>query len=255
MPRCQRTFQKLPGSGPAWICGRCPDRETYALLEDPGLLRDAAITYRACLADFGPTGDEERPMRFVLGLHPECVLVPEDGAGRGGYLLYLQRGSDPCQLRLQMGHEIFHRVGSRGRVVHWTHEMLACLFAVRQLRAFGWNEYADRCDAEYTAQARALPLVRMRRLDLSPGRYPEGLYGRAYVTGKALRAAVGWKELCRLARTAPGEDGGPDLDRWLGSLLPSSQAGAELVLGGWMQAMAVGATEPLATNPGIKGHR
>jgi hypothetical protein len=236
MPRCQRTFRRLgpgetlPGSGAArWTCPFCPEAEVYEAVRDPDLLHYAHLAEASCRADFGDPTDAGRSTLLLFGLRPECVREPEDRR----YDLYLQRGSDAFQLRLQIGHEMFHRVCSQGRVFHWTHEMFACLVSVRLLRRHGSDAYAAQIEREYEAQAERLPLPAMQAADLSAPPYPEGLYGRAYVTGRALAEAVGWPPLCRLAHMRKGTDI-PDVAGWLKGLPPaeSEQAGAILGITG-----------------------
>jgi hypothetical protein len=217
MPRCQRTFRRLgpgetlPGSGAArWTCPFCPDAEVYASVRDTDLLHYAHLAEASCRADFGDPSDAGRPTLLLFGLRPECVREPDDRR----YDLYLQRDSDPYQLRLQIGHEMFHRVCSQGRVFHWTHEMLACLVSVRLLRRHGMEDYAAQIEREYETQAERLSLTEMMRADLTAPPYPEGLYGRAYVTGRSLADAVGWPALCLLGRTRNGTDI-PDVAGWV----------------------------------------
>lgn len=225
MPRCQRTFRRLPDTRPSgtgaevgppgcWTCPHCPEaRETYEVVRDPDLLQYARLAEDAACAEFGRPGDFARPVLLLYGLRPECVLEPGDRR----YEIYLQRDSDPLQFRLQIGHEMFHRVCSQGRIFHWTHEMLACLFSVRLLRRQGFTEYAAQMACQYRAEAEGFPLHGLCAADLwTMAVYPEGFYGRAYVTGCALEAAAGWPALCRLAR-APG-GAAPNIAAWLAGL-------------------------------------
>jgi hypothetical protein len=218
MPRCQRTFFRL-GTGSAagsglmrWTCRHCAEGETYEMVGAPDLLayRDAAL--RFCTQQFGPPPDAALPTLLLLGLRPESVYEPGDRR----YDLYLQNGSDPWQLRLQIGHEMFHRVCSRGRIFHWTHEMFACLVSLRLLRGHGLSEYADRMARHWGSEATKCSLSEMLCTDLwTTDAYPPGFYGRAYTTGAALTAAVGWQRLCWLAGSFSGrERRAPDLERW-----------------------------------------
>jgi hypothetical protein len=169
MPRCQRTFYGL-GEGRVaagvgsrrWVCGHCPDAETYETVRDPDLLNYAARSFRRCAQWFGAPGDAARPTVLVLGLRPECVHEP----GERRYDLYLQRDTDPWQMRLQIGHEMFHRVCSQGRIFHWTHEMLACLVSVRLLREHGLNDYAGQTERQWLAEAPRLSPAALRAVDL-----------------------------------------------------------------------------------------
>jgi hypothetical protein len=216
MPRCQRTFHRLgpgetaPGSGDArWVCSFCEDREAYATVRDPDLLHYASLAEATCHHDFGKPSDHQRPTLFLSGLRPECVLEPQERR----YEIYLQQGSDPYQVRLQIGHEVFHRTCSQGHIFHWTHEMLACLVSVRLLRRNGWSEYATLIEEQYARQADQITFAEMVAADLSRTPYPAGLYGRAYVTGAALGEGVGWHSLCRLARCLDHR-GTPDIAAW-----------------------------------------
>lgn len=223
MPRCQRTFRRLTqgrtqaGTGVGrWVCGHCADAELYETVRDPDLLDYGELASTYCVRHFGSPHDRERPTLFVLGLRPECVREPADRR----YDVYLQRDSDPCQLRLQIGHEVFHRVCSQGAIFHWTHEMLACLVSLRLLKRYGMGEYAARREQEWLGEAAQLEPAQMLQVDLwQTPCYPPGFYGRAYATGLALVQAVGWGHLCSLARCLSPQ-GAPDLDRWVAGLSP-----------------------------------
>jgi hypothetical protein len=243
MPRCQRTFYGL-GEGRVaagvgsrrWVCGHCPDAETYETLRDPNLLNYAARSFRRCAQWFGAPGDAARPTVLVLGLRPECVHEP----GERRYDLYLQRDTDPWQMRLQIGHEMFHRVCSQGRIFHWTHEMLACLVSVRLLREHGLNDYAGQTERQWLAEAPRLSPVALRAVDLwATPAYPPGFYGRAYATAAALEAAVGWEHLRPLARfglrdfragAAAGGGEAPDVAAWRARLPAPLRTRADAVL-------------------------
>jgi hypothetical protein len=233
MPRCQRTFQRLasgealPGrGGTRWICPYCPDAEHYEAICAPDLLYYTSLAEAACRTDFGTPSDSTRSLLLLYGLRPECVLEAADRR----YDIYLQHDSDPFQLRLQIGHEMFHRFCSQGRVFHWTHEMLACLVSVRLLRRHGMEEYAAQVEREYENQAQQLSVTEMRCADLTAPPYPTGLYGRAYVTGQHLVEAVGWPALCRLARL-PERGGIPDLEKWREKLSLTEAERADTILG------------------------
>ncbi|MBC7807358.1 MAG: hypothetical protein H7145_14560 [Akkermansiaceae bacterium] len=233
MPRCQRTFRYLgdgtvtfgAGTG-TWTCPNCPDHETYTTVRDADLLAYATFAQNAGIAEFGTPADVKRPVVLLWGMRPECVYEPTDRH----YEIYLAAGSDPWQARLQMGHEIFHRVAGEGKVFHWTHEMLACLFSVRLLKRSGLADYAEQITAQYDIEAENCPLSTLLRAD--PWReaaYPPGYYGRAFVTGVALKNVVGYPALCRLARTH-GPAGMPDVAAWLAPLPPAEQNAIESVL-------------------------
>lgn len=235
MPRCQRTFQRFPRSlqskgrgsdAERWICPFCPDAEVYEVIRDADLLQYARIAETAAIQDFGRPGDASRNTFLLCGLRPECVFEPEDRR----YDIYLQQSSDALQFRLQIGHEIFHRVCSQGAIFHWTHEMLACLFSVRLLRLQGFEPYALQTALEYRQEAEICPLQTLLTTDLwKSSHYPPGFYGRAYATGSALKSVVGWPALCRLPRFQV-ERGAPDVSRWLDSLPEGTRREANAIL-------------------------
>jgi len=234
LPRCQRTFRRLsqgetvPGTGVRrWACSYCPDAEIYEAVRDADLNEYVRLAYDDCVAAFGtPPGDAAWPTVLVLGLRPECVREADEKR----YDLYLLAGSDPWQLRLQIGHETFHRVCSQGRVFHWTHEMFACLVSTRLLRRFGLADYAAKREQEWEQEADRLPLCDLRATNLWTGvPYPFGFYGRAFVTGARLVEAVGWQRLRPLARAA--RTAAPDVTAaWLAALPDDARARALAVL-------------------------
>lgn len=238
MPRCQRTFRRLPegrtapgaGGVPRWECACCPHSPAaYEAVRDPDLLSFAALAGAACVRDFGAPDDAARPSVLLLGLRPECVYEPDERR----YDIYLAQGSGPWDLRLQIGHEVFHRTCSQGRVFHWSHEMLACLVSVRLLRRLGGagaEEYAAATDARYRAEADGLPLSELLAVDpFASADYPPGYYGRAYVTGLDLIDAAGWPALCRLARRL-NRASEPDVAGWLSSLPTEAEGAARAAL-------------------------
>lgn len=240
MPRCQRTFRKLPigvalpGVGTMrWACSHCSDCETYETVRDGDLLNFANLALADAIRDFGPPDDVRRPVLFLWGLHPECVRETSDKR----YDIYLQSGSDVWQGRLQIGHELFHRICSQGRIFHWTHEMLACVFSVRVLQARGLSDYARTTKEQFARHAHDFSIAQMQTAPLSDAAsYPPGLYGRAYLTGQELVGAVGWPALCKLARW--GIDDGdeanvpvPDVQGWLHGLPDAKKQRACEILG------------------------
>ena len=202
-----------------WVCPYCPDSEIYSVVQEPELLHYATLAENYCHQEFGKSSDAPRPYILLYGLHPECALEQNDRR----YDIYLQHDSDGCQLRLQIGHEMFHRFCSQGRVFHWTHEMLACLTAVRLLRRLGNADYADEMARVYAAQAEKLSLSEMMNADLTLPPYPAGLYGRAFMTGLALQEIVSWNLLRRLSRSMD-KRGEPDISGWL-TRLPAEVIG------------------------------
>ena len=229
MPRCQRTFQRFPAAAQGderWVCPFCLEAEVYEAVRDTDLLQYARLAETAATQEFGRPGDASRGVCLFQGLRPECVFEPGDRR----YDIYLQQGSDALQLRLQIGHEIFHRVCSQGGIFHWTHEMLACLFSVRLLRQQGFEEYAAQTAREYENEAAHCSPETFFGADLwklSP--YPPGFYGRAYVTGAALKSVVGWPALCRLARFRVQQNG-PDVNGWLAVLPGDKKSKAACIL-------------------------
>lgn len=236
MPRCQRTFRYLLSStvvpeagGKQWTCPHCSEQEVYTSLRIPELLAYAAFAEKACLTHFGLPADHERPSAFWWGIRPECVYESNDRR----YDIYLASDSDPWQARLQIGHELFHRIAGEGQIFHWTHEMLACLISVRLLEQHGEKEYAAKVVAQYTQEAEYCSRNRLLEMDpWAEAVYPVGYYGQAFVMGMALQDAVGWGELCHLARAPVVATGQPDVNGWLNDLSNSQRHGAELVLFG-----------------------
>ena len=237
MPRCQRTFRKLPAGKPLtrfgtmrWVCPHCADRETYETLSDGDLLRFAETALSSALNDFGPPDDAKRPILLLRGLFPECVRELSDKR----YDIYLQTGSDSLQERLQIAHEIFHRVCSQGRVFHWTHEMLACAFSVRVLETCGFGDYARSVCDYFNKQSAALSVLDMQTALLFAGvsAYPPGFYGRAFVTGQALNKIVGWPALCRLSRfNLTPTNPVPDVVGWSAAFSPEQKREINTLLG------------------------
>lgn len=248
MPRCQRTFERLgesaqtvsgttpvgittvgiPGGSPnkVWRCSFCPEAETYQPIIGGDFIEYARIAYAMCISDFGPPRDNGWRTTLWAGLRPECVREPSERA----YDIYLGDGGDALQWRLQIGHEMFHRVCSQGRVFHWSHEMLACLASVRLLRRSGFETYATQTETEYARQATLLEVKQMQDTDVTLPPYPAGLYGRAFETGRALQSVVGWPALCRLARCLNRTDV-PDVSRWCATLSSRERIAVLAVLG------------------------
>jgi hypothetical protein len=237
MPRCQRTFRRLPPEARAdsangsavWTCPFCADSESYATVTASDLREFTALAEANCRRDFGAPADAHRATLLLLGERPECVLEREDRR----YDLYLRRDSDSFQLRLQIGHEIFHRTCSLGRVFHWTHEMLACHAAVRTLDRCGAAEYADRVRAAYRAEAAGMAREALLGSDLralEAGALAGAGYGRAFVIGEELIAATGWPALCKLARRIR-RDGVPDVSGWLEDLPAETRLACAPIVG------------------------
>lgn len=227
MPRCQNTFRYLApvaAAGGVYVCAHCDSGEIYRAVSEPDLLAFAGFALRTAAADFGEPADHRTPFLIWRGVRPECVYEPADRR----YDLYLAADPDPWQARLQIGHEMFHRVAGGARVFHWTHEMLACLFSVRLLRLCGFAEYAARTEAYFAEEGGALTQARFVGADPCAS-HDTAYYGRAFLTGRALQGAAGYAALCRLARTI-SPAGQPDVNGWLASLGGAVRIAAALVL-------------------------
>ena len=70
----------------------------------------------------------------------------------------------------------------------------------------------------------------MLTTQLEAGRFPEGLYGRAWLTGRSLIDAVGWEHV-RLLATSFDARGGPDVAEWIHSHRPAMRVKAVDVVG------------------------
>jgi hypothetical protein len=161
------------------------------------------------------------------GDQPELRFLTADGRPR----LFLSRDApDWWRIRYQIAHEVFHWLCSPPQTFHWTHELLAVETAVRAMEEIGEHGYAEKVTATLTAEAARLPLARMLTTRLDEGYYPDGLYGRAWTTGRQLIAAVGW-ETVKLLAGSSDDTGKPDALLWIRSLSPQDQAEVEEVLG------------------------
>lgn len=221
MPRCQRTFRYLTtGERGQWRCPHCPEAETYTVVRDRKLWEYARFAQRQAVSDFGAPTDAAFRFLLLEGLRPECVREPADRR----YDLYLAANSDSLQKRLQIGHEMFHRVAGEGNIFHWTHEMLACWFSVRLLRCAGYAEYAVVMEQAYQAQAADCNLATLCTFAAwETAVLPPGYYGRSFVAGQMLEDAVGRMALCRLARTHSSFGTEPDMALWVQSLNESER--------------------------------
>ncbi len=64
---------------------------------------------------------------------------------------------------------------------------------------------------------------------IGPSQYPEGLYGRAFVTGRALIDAIGWRSVKGLVHTVDAA-GQPSVAAWLSTLdVPERRAAVEVL--------------------------
>jgi hypothetical protein len=101
--------------------------------------------------------------------------------------------------------------------------------AVRAMEELGEHGYARTVMDELTAEAERLSVGAMLTTSLVD-RSLDGLYGRAWVTGRQLVDVVGWERLKPLAASF-GPDGRPDVVGWVRSLADTNQAVVEVVLG------------------------
>jgi hypothetical protein len=136
---------------------------------------------------------------------------------------------DWWRIRYQIAHEVFHWLCTPPRIFHWTHELFAVETAVRAMEELGEQDYVKRATAELRDAAEALALDHMLTTQLSTP-YPHGLYGRAWLAGGELTAAIGWDRLKPLAHSFD-ESGAPSLQGWIRSLDHSEQKAVEEVLG------------------------
>jgi hypothetical protein len=133
------------------------------------------------------------------------------------------------RIRYQIAHEVFHWLCSPPPTFHWTHELLAVETAIRAMEEIGELDYARREMERLSGDADRLSLDEMLRASLAAG-YPEGLYGRAWVTGRQLIDAVGWESVKLVAKSA-GEARVSRLEGWFSALPRESRPRAESILG------------------------
>ena len=155
------------------------------------------------------------PARFSHGAH-------------GGPLMEVVCGSERCQLLYQVGHEAFHSLWERD-VFHWVHEYFADDLSLKFLRKCGLYWYVPRNERDLREKAKTLTLESMMTNKIVPP-YPHGLNGRAFVTGNALAAEVGWDQLMTLAAIVVDQPDSP-INAWLETLSPSDRMAAIEVLG------------------------
>lgn len=148
----------------------------------------------------------------------------------GACLIFLKHIHDWHRARFQLAHEVTHGVLSpyEEPVHDWVQEMFATHIANRAMRELGQHWYADRDESNAWEEAKLLSLDAMRTLDLKPV-YPEGLYGRAYVTGLELIDQIGWERL-KLLGSMLDETGRHDIPAWLDALEPHEREAASRVL-------------------------
>lgn len=169
--------------------------------------------------------DDGLPTLVWLGEEPEHVFEKL----LHSHHIYLARDADPRQIMFSGAQEAFHRVCTPNNQPNWAHEMLSLLSALQFLDRMGETGFADRNRTWLAEHAPPCSLEQMLSLDAVP--YPEGLYGRAYVVGEALIAAIGWDTLKPLA-LARDRDGMASVETWLESLAPGEREMALGVLSG-----------------------
>jgi hypothetical protein len=137
-----------------------------------------------CVREF-----ERRPAsrpRLWLGVRPQTILNHDQTVD-----VYLAAGSTDPQYRFQCAQEVFHAVCGPA-MIHWTHELLSIHFALRHLEASGreGESAAQVENLKNAATAISTPeLLGWRRWP----RYPDAdIYGRVFVLGEQLIAAIGW---------------------------------------------------------------
>lgn len=234
MVQCQRSYRYLEDAhqqpdgtwvcpGPPWTpADDCSGGEQYRRLDDDRLIAFFDTAFQMAEREFGLSVYGPCPREFIFGLIPQHIFEPRSQTS----FVYVQTGSDPLQLRLQLAHEAFHAVASRA-AFHWTHEMLAVLFSLRVLDATGFAQYAEINRYHHAANSHDLPRNELVKVASLP--YPEGIYDAAWALGTELETIVGWKELRRLARSL-GPTGRPDVEGWLVSLPDELAQRARLTL-------------------------
>jgi hypothetical protein len=139
-----------------------------------------------------------------------------------------REGADWWRIRYQIAHEVFHWLCGP-RVFHWTHEFFAVETGVRAMAAIGEVDYARRTMAELRNNANLTSLGTLLESPLPDVRL-QGLYGRAWVTGRHLTGIVGWVRMKALADCFDA-NGTPDIIAWIRSFEDEDQARLEVVLG------------------------
>jgi hypothetical protein len=215
-----------------WTCpgahlaeGSCDGGETYEEVEPddelPVFFADAG---HAAAQQVGRFLDQHLGTLLVRGEFAEST---HDAPGLVR-LVYFSRTSDWWQQRYELAHEAFHRVATPVGTHHWIHEMLAVRFAVSHLAAVGLADHAAECVKRLEAEAADLSSEEMLAVEQLP--YPNGLYGRCYLTSVELDAAVGDQALWQLATLF--RNGQPDWRGWLDTLGSEVRARAQEALTG-----------------------
>ena len=97
------------------------------------------------------------------------------------------------------------------------------------MEELGEHEYAQRVMGTLGREAEILTLEAMLTTPFRD-RVPDGLYGRAWLTGRHLRDAVGWEHLKPLVASFDA-NGRPDVAGWVRLLEAREQGAVEAVLG------------------------
>jgi hypothetical protein len=202
--------------------------DSLSPLTDPGLLAYAERCVALAAAEFDRSA---LPTRFVV---VDGGSVPEFRKVGDGSLVVVQRGSNLWQSRFQLGHEITHWLLTPKDVpaiFHWTHEMLANEVSLRCLRSSGLAAAEEVAEQNETDFRRKADGVSLRKMLATPLVHPyHWVYGRAFVVGRQLQVAAGWKDVKRLALYFT-DRGQPDLAAWLAALPAHSQKRVHAVLG------------------------
>lgn len=196
-----------------------------ALLDDD-VTAFLAARRRRTTAEFGLDPENGPLPELEWGERPEFRAITTDDRPR---IFVARDGADWWRIRYQIAHEVFHWLCTPRGIFHWAHELFAVETAMRALDELGEHDYTRRAAANLAEEAEQLPFEAMLTTPLAVP-YPDGLYGRAWLTGRELTAAVGWERLKPLAASFD-EHGAPDVGGWARSLDPFEQAAVETVLG------------------------
>jgi hypothetical protein len=181
---------------------------------------------RRTAEEFGQELGPSSPPLLEWGNRAEFRPVTADGVPR---IFVKRRYADWWRIRYQIAHELFHWLCTPPGTFHWTHELFAVETAVRAMQELGEHDYVRKETDRLAAEAELLSLGAMLVTpfgDLPPA----GLYGRAWVTGRALVDAIGWERLKPLARSFD-EQGKPDVVAWIRALERPKRTAVEGVLG------------------------
>ena len=208
-----------------WRAQREPFEVRSALLDDEA---------HAFLVERGRRTTEEFPTELGERTLPrlewgEQAEYRAGGADLEPTILVCRYEPDWWRIRYQIAHEAFHWLCTPPRTHHWAHELFAVEMAVRAMEELGEHDYAQRVTDGLSQDADRVSLRAMLTTSFSDLE-GDGLYGRAWVTGRELTRAVGWERLKPLARSF-NKEGRPDVVAWIGSLRPDEQTKVDEVLG------------------------